>query len=189
MPGSITVVSGLIERQLGRGVVASSALQRIGKGGTFANGGGQILLDLSVAGVGNGADSTEDTLFTHALPANTLDVVGRCITLLAWGSVPATSATKTARVYFGAISASAGYTTTQTGNWQIYMMIWKQANNVQLALSEVDAIGATTARQVTPVTNGAETDTAAITVKVTGQSSAATANLVLCNGFQVCGYN
>ena len=141
----------------------------------------------SVAGVGNGADTTEDTLFTYTLPANALAAVGNEIDILAWGTVAATSATKTVKVYFGtSIVPSAVYTTTQTGTWAISLTVFKQAASVQIALAEIDAIGATTARAVSDL-NGSETDTAAITIKVTGQSSVGTANLVLCNGLTVAG--
>lgn len=141
----------------------------------------------SVAGVGNGADTTEDTLFTYTLPATALAAVGNEVDILAWGSVAATSATKTVKVYFGAsIVPSAVYTTTQTGTWAISLTVYKQAASVQIALAEIDAIGATTARAISDL-NGSETDTAGIVIKVTGQSSAATANLVLCNGLTIAG--
>lgn len=139
----------------------------------------------SVAGAGNGADTTEDTLFTYTLPANSLLNVGQSVSISAWGSVAATSATKTIRVYFGAQVISVPYTTTQTGNWRVAMQVYKQAASVQLIISEVDALGATTTRTISNITNGAEVDTAAIVIKVTGQSSVGTANLLLCNGLIV----
>jgi hypothetical protein len=139
----------------------------------------------SVAGAGNGADTTEDTLFTYSLPANALASVGQSVSISAWGSVAATSATKTIRVYFGAQVVSLPYTTTQTGAWRVAMQVYKQAANVQLIITEVDALGATTTRTISNITNGAEVDTAAIVIKVTGQSSVGTANLLLCNGFTV----
>lgn len=153
------------------GILASSALSK----------------QFSVAGVGNGADTTEDTLFTYTLPANALASVGNEIDITAWGTVAATSATKTVKVYFGtSIVPSAVYTTTQTGSWEINLTVFKQAASVQIAHAEVDSGGATTTRAVSDL-NGSETDTAGIVIKVTGQSSVATANLVLCNGFIVAG--
>lgn len=140
---------------------------------------------LSVAGVGNGADTTEDTLFTYNLPANTLKNVGQSVDIYAWGSVAATSATKTVRVYFGAQLITFTYTTTQTGNWRTRLRVVKQAASVQLIMGEGDSAGATITRVLANITNGAEVDTAAIVIKVTGQSTAATANLVLCNGLMV----
>lgn len=176
-----TVGGGLYQNE---GTTASPTWVVIA-GGILVN--SALSKQFSVAGAGNGADTTEDTLFTYSLPPNALANVGNGVEILAWGSVPATSATKTARVYFGAIVVSVAYTTTQTGNWFIDMQVFKQASNVQLAITTADATGATTTRTITNTTNGAETDTAAIVIKVTGQSSAATANLVLCNGFTVSG--
>lgn len=189
MPGSVGVTTGYIYRDLGKGISTSAALQRMGKGGALAAGGGQISVQLSAAGVGNGADTTEDTLFTVTLPPNTLSLPGQCISLLAWGSITATSATKNAKLYFGSsIAVPVTYLTTTTGSWQIYMMVFKVSANVQTALTEADSVGAATSRNVT-VTAGSETDTAAIVCKVTGQTTAGGANVVTANGFQVCGMN
>lgn len=177
-----TVGGGLYQNQ---GTVASPAWGII-SGGILVN--SALSKQFSVAGAGNGADTTEDTLFTYSLPANALANVGNGVEILAWGSVAATSATKTVKVYFGTtVVQSVAYTTTQTGNWFVDMQVFKQAASVQLAITTVDSLGATTTRTIGNVTNGSETDTAAITIKVTGQSSVATANLVLCNGFTVSG--
>jgi hypothetical protein len=115
MPGAIGVVSGIQDRELGRSIASAAVLQRIGKGGTLAAGGGNILCFSSAAGVGNGADTTEDTLFTANLPASTLDVVGRQILLEAWGALSATNAVKTIRLYFGAIVYIAAQVTPERG--------------------------------------------------------------------------
>lgn len=189
MPGTLTgPVTGFIERQKGKGLVENSALQRIGKGGMLAACGGNV--SVQVGSAGNGADTTEDTLFTATIPANTLDVVGRNIVIQAFGSVTATSATKTPKLYFGtSITQSIPYTTTQTGGWQITMFVFKTGASTQNALIQFDGAGATTTRSVTVITNGSETDTAGIVVKVTGQSSVATANTVICNGLIIEGYN
>lgn len=190
--GKIGVGSLLIDTTNGglyinTGTQASPTWTNIGGGGGLV---GSLNKQLSVAGAGNGADTTEDTLFTYSLPANTLLNVGNEINIEAWGSVAATSATKTVKLYFGTtVTQSFAYTTTQTGNWRIGAKIIKQAASVQLADINYDALGATTTRSLGNVTNGSETDTAAITIKITGQSTAATANLVLCNGFTITGAN
>ena len=133
MPGSLGTATGFIYRDLGKGLSSSGALQRMGKGGALAAGGGQISVQFGPQG--NGADTTEDVLLTASLPPNTLDIPGRCISLLAWGNVTATNSTlKNARLYFGSIVALAQYATAATGNWQIYMMVWKTANNTQSSL-------------------------------------------------------
>lgn len=172
------------------GTLPNNATGALGTGAATFGLQGNISKQFSVAGVGNGADTSEDTLFTFSLPANSLASVGQEITIQAWGSVAATSATKTIKLYFGAgVTQTVTYTTTQTGNWQINAQVFKQAANVQMALMQYDALGATTARSLGNITNGAETDTSAITIKVTGTSSAATANLILCNGLVISGSN
>lgn len=190
MPGTMTgVVTGFIERQKGRGLVENSALQRVGKGGMLAAGGGNAYVNLTTAG--NGADTTEDTLFTVNLPANTLDVVGRSIWIQAFGNITnAAVTTKTAKVYFGtSITTSTSLGTGVGGNWSIFIEVYKSGSNTQTAMSQIDNSGATTFRTISVVTNGSETDTAAITIKVTGQSTTGTANIVTCNGLIVSGFN
>lgn len=184
------MATGFTERFRGKGWFPSKSGQyQFGAGSAFSYGGGNINSQFSVAGVGNGADTSEDTLFTYSLPANSLDQAGRGIWIQAFGNVAATSATKTVKLYFGATAQSFAYTTTQTGNWQICAEVYKQAASVQVGFFQWDAAGATTARSVAAFVNGAETDTAAITIKVTGTSTAATANLVLCYGFIITALN
>lgn len=135
---------------------------------------------------GNGADTTEDTLVTFNLPANSLQNVGQGVCIQAFGSIGATSATKTAKLYFGtSLTNSIVATTTQTGAWEIYAEVFKTAAGVQCALFEQDFAGGATVRNVAVSTTGSEVDTAAITIKATGQSSVATAGLVVCNGLIV----
>lgn len=190
MPGSVGVSSGYTDRSIGKGVVGPGWLARIGKGGALAAGGGNIFAGVSAAGVGNGADTTEDTLFTVTLPANTLDVVGRQIYIEAFGNVTATSATKTARVKFGSTTlASYAYTTTQTGIWALQAIITKAAANSQVALIGPDQVVAAANTRLPTIATMTEADTAGIVISVTGQSTVATANTVTCNLLCVSGYN
>ena len=198
MPGYLNgPINGFVDRMKGKGCCSSSFLTQIGKSAAQSAGGGNIYSGLSATGVGNGADTTADNLFSISLPANIFDVVGRCITLQAWGTVIGTSATKTVNFKWGtSISQSiVQYTTTNSGTWQVFVQLFKQAANVQLALFTADAsgtiaslLGAAAARNLATAA-GSDNDTAPITMAITGQSSVATANLVLCNGFIVDAYN
>jgi hypothetical protein len=173
-------------------VASSAALQRIGRGGTLASGGGNVLVFSSASGIGNGADTTEDTLFTASLPANTLDIVGRQILLEAWGALSATNAVKTIRMYFGAlvyIAAQVSPSAVTSGDWSAQLLVTKTGNNAQIALGTSDFSGAAVVRNVQRFTSGAAVDTAPIVVKITGQSSVATAGSALCNQFTIGGYN
>jgi len=200
MPGFVgQAPNGFSDRAKGRGVVSSSWLAQVGKGGALSAGGGNIGSYTNVTGAGNGADTTADTIGSIIIPANTLDIAGRCITLQAFGTVSLTSATKTVAFAFGSsiTQSIVQYTTTNGGTWQAWIQIFKTASNVQMALIQADASGTTSTllgvsgagRQVVLNTSGTETDTAAITMKITGQSSVATANLVICNGFITDAFN
>jgi hypothetical protein len=174
-------------------VASSAALQRVGKGGTLAASGGNVLMFSSVAGVGNGSDTTEDVLFSASIPANTLDINGRQILLEAFGSLSATNAVKTIRMYFGSsIIYTAAIVTpaaVTAGDWQAQLAITRTAHNVQIAVGSADFSGAAVVRNVQKFLGGNEVDTAAIVVKITGQSSVATANSAVCNQFTIGGYN
>lgn len=191
MPGIIGPITGFIERQKGKGYVESSALQRFGKGGASVAGGGNLFVGVNAAGQGNGADTTEDVLFTMSLPANCFDIQGRQLVIEAYGSIAATSATKNARVYFGStVLVNFAATTTQTGVWSCVATITRgQAASAQSALTLTDTTISGAFVRAASIASPTESETAAIVLKVTGQSSIATANLVTCNAFTVSAYN
>lgn len=194
MPGFLAgPVSGFMDRMKGKGMCSSSFLNQVGKGAALSAGGGSLAVFSSVAGVGNGADTTEDTLFTATIPANTFDIPGRQLLLEAFGSISATNAVKTVRVYFGTSIVYAGIIVTPAavtaGDWQAQLLVTKTANNVQIAVAAGDFSGAAAVRSIQKFLTGSEADTAGIVVKITGQSSVATANTVLCNQLTISGYN
>lgn len=201
MPGFlIGPVTGFIDRMKGKGMCSSSFLQQIGKSAALSAGGGNISFFSSVAGVGNGADATADTLFQAIIPANFFDVPGRCLGIQASGTVGATSATKTVAFVWGGGSLNqqiVQYTTTNAGTWQFTGMIWKISSSVQGVLWQADASGTVASllgggavtRSLVQTLTGSETDTAAITMKITGQCSSSTANVVVCNYACLDGYN
>lgn len=196
MPGFVgQAPNGFTDRAKGRGIVSNAWLAQVGSGGALSAGGGNIYSGLVTKG--NGADTTEDTAYTVALPANTLDVVGRCITIQAFGSVGATSATKTVKFYWGTsiIQQIVQYTTTNTGDWQLFVQIFKDGPSTQRALIQADGTGTVTLlggaanRGLVVSTSGTETDTAAITMKVTCQTTAGAAGLVNVKAFIIDAYN
>jgi hypothetical protein len=156
MPGTLSgVQTGFTDRGMGRGIYPSSMLQRMGKGGALCAGGGNISVQVGAAG--NGADATEDVLFTATLPANTLDIVGRQILLEAFGAISATNATKTLKVYFGAsivwtvVSVASAAT---AGDWSASLLLTKSGPNAQVAIGAADFSGASTVRSVTKFLGG-----------------------------------
>ena len=190
MPGIVAGLTGFVDRSLGKGIVSAGWLQRVGKGGAAASGGGNIFVGASQAGVGNGADTTEDTLFSVTVPPNTLDIIGRELNIAAFGTITASSATKDARIYWGSqVLVDFTGTTTQTGAWSVLATIIKTGSGAQTMLVQNEStITGALVRTIT-VTNGTQADNAGVLVKVTGQTTGGVAATVLCNALVVSGYN
>lgn len=130
----------------------------------------------STTGVGNGADTTEDVLYTFSLPANSLTVTGQTIEVFASGTLANNANNKTVRLYFGAQVYSLGLVATANVVWTAKLTVTRTGSSAQL-ISAQGMIGAT---PIAPaLLTGAETDTAAITIKVTGQSGTAVANNIV----------
>jgi len=128
--------------------------------------------------VGNGADITEDVLQTFSLPASTLGSVGQAVRILASGTLANNANTKTVKAYFGAVVYSSGGVATANVNWAVELIVIKTGSNTQIVFGWMQ-LGATPIAVFHAA--GAETDTGAITIKVTGQSSVATANTITCD--------
>lgn len=199
MPGKLVgPTSGYVDRMKGKGMCSSSFLQQIGNSSALSSGGGCIFAQLSAAGVGNGADATDDTLMSCSLPANLFDVPGRCVTVQAWGTTLGGAVVKTVQFKFGAaalqsivVEPSGG---TGAGSWQMYVQIYKVSANVQQLVYQADGSGTVTSVLSSTVGRGllnvagAEVDTAAIPLVITGKGPS-TAGQVLCNGLIVDAYN
>jgi hypothetical protein len=141
-------------------------------------------VQLSAAGVGNGNDSTEDTLFTYTLPASSLTLVGQGLSLLAAGTLANNAHTKSVRLYFGASMFFVVNTTLASAVWLAHMRVYRSASKAQLILAD----GQAGTSLVTPaIFTGANDDTTALTLKVTGQSGSSGANDVVANIFAVDG--
>lgn len=199
MPGFLVgPQTGFVDRMKGKGMCSSGFVTQIGNSTALSAGGGSIFTQLSAAGVGNTTSTLDDTLMSCSLPARLFDIPGRCVTIQLFGSVTATSATKTVQFKFGAMALQSviSYTTVNTGTWSLFVQIYKISNNVQGILYQADGSGTVatmlgggaTSRSLLYVA-GAEVDTAAIPLVVTGKSSVATANLVLSNAMIVDAYN
>jgi hypothetical protein len=140
------------------------------------------LLTAQVAATGNGADTTEDILQTFSLPANVLDAVGRGVRIKAWGTFANNADGKTVRIYFGANVYTSTSLTTANVAWCIWADVFKTGSNTQTA------IGTGNFGNSTPATNSTapnQTDTSAITIKITGQATVANANDIVCQGMTV----
>jgi hypothetical protein len=121
------------------------------------------------ASVGNGADTTEDTLQTYVVPANTLVNVGDRIIIEAAGTFAASTDNKTMRVRFNGGTASAFISGIAVGQtlWSTRFVLMKTGANTQMFIGPVISSN-------TVLNNGGGlslTDTASITITISGQNA------------------
>lgn len=183
------MAGGIMQRWKGAVVGTSRSLFQLGNSlGNHVKTSGQVNSQVSAAGVGNGADTTEDTLFTATLDQNALNVNGRAVSIKVFGSLANNAHTKTLRVYFGSsvvwtpingTGAAVGFAAT--------LFVWRSGTKVQIASGE-GAVNATALPTPSPIA-GVEDDTLGIVIKVTGQTATAAANDIVCNGMIISGFN
>lgn len=144
---------------------------------------GLISAQSSAAGVGNGADTTEDTLFTFTLPANTLDATNRGLRVRAFGTVANNADTKTIRLRFGAsVTYSITAPTSTAASWFAEGWIIKTGGGAQTSSFHGQA-GSTVVNPSTIA--GTEAETGAIVIRVTGQAGTGNANDILANAMTI----
>lgn len=140
-------------------------------------------VQLSTAGIGNGADTTDDTLFSYTLPANALAMVGSGLEIEAFGTFASNGNNKRARLFFGSIAQGTGIVTSAGIAWRLHMKVFKTGSSLQLAI--FDGLISATATNLT-ITMPNQTDTAPIVIMVTGASpTSGAANDVVGNGLIV----
>jgi hypothetical protein len=135
--------------------------------------------------VGNGADTTDDPLFSYTLPANSFDTLGRSLVVDAFGKFATNGNNKTVKLWFGGsvVFTSTAQTLSNQG-WWMRLLVMKTASGAQIATGWGQ--GGSTAFPVPVPLAGTETDTATIVVKVTGASpTTGAANDVVGNCFLV----
>ncbi len=158
-----------------------SITQGIGTAATAAQPGGALNVQSTPA---SNVSTGETDLFTYSLPASTMTTTNRGITVTCYGSNLGSATTKTLKFYFGTAIQTVTLPITNAGDWELQATIIRtslsnQRFAVRLAV-ENDAAATVASWTVTQGT-AAQTETGAITVKVTGQDSvgsgAITANL------------
>jgi hypothetical protein len=169
-------------------IEAASGQLPVGATGTFGAGPsfllqGDISVQQSAAGVGNTNDTTEDTLFTYSLPANALNANGRILNIAAFGTFANNAHSKHARLYFGSEVIDSGANTTTGGiAWRLEMQVVRTGASTQQISGQMMA---GTVHGGTTLQAGAETDSSAIAIKVTGQTGTAAASDIVCNGMTI----
>ena len=178
--GSRIVVDSGGTFQMNAGATASIAAG--GGTGTFKHA-GLVSSQFSASGVGNAADTTDDVLFTYSLPASSLNAAGRTIRVSCFGGTAANGNNKTVKLWFGSEVVSSGVVTSNNKNWSASLLIGRTGTSTQMVNGNMLV-------DTTPITGyvaaGAETETAAITIKCTGASgTTGAANDVLGKGMTV----
>lgn len=140
------------------------------------------LINIQAAASGTGADTSEDTLYTYALPANAFSSPGKAVRVRVWGTTGANANNKTVKVYFGAVVFTSATLAANNVPWHFEMIIAKTGSNTQFALVSGSWNGALQAPQIF---SGSENDSAGITIKCTGTNGTASANDVAAKCFMV----
>jgi hypothetical protein len=138
-----------------------------------------VLLGFLATSVGNGADTTEDTLQTLTIPALTLMVPGDRLRICANGVFTGSTDVKNARVKIGSTNLliMTAQTSTQT-NWYCDVELIKTGPNTQFirGAGQVNNVASAVV-----AASGSFIDTGALTLTVTGQNNTtATANTITC---------
>lgn len=131
---------------------------------------GALSQQFSVAGVGNGADTTDDTLFSYTLPASSLDANGRSVEISAFGKFANNGNNKAVKLWFGSsLIFTSGVQTVANVGWWGRLTVTRTGAGAQIGWG---AGGAGTVVFSVPVPLiGTETSSGAIVIKVTGAST------------------
>jgi len=130
---------------------------------------------------GNGADTTEDTIMSVSMPANTLVNVGDTLHIVVRGVAAANTDTKTTRVRFGGAQVIAITQNSATTTLIYLFQVWITVTgvNTQTSISYSQNGTATSTSNTVPLT---ATTTAPIVIATTGiNATNPTANSVQVN--------
>jgi hypothetical protein len=169
------------------GTVLSSAAFQGGQATPgFFHSCGNASVQVSAAGQGNAAATTDTVLFTYALPASAFDVAGRQVTITAAGTLGSTANNKRFKLWWGTTTqtvgsavaggtlvADSGVQTTNGGGWSIGAQISKygaSGSNTQIATNQQAIAGSTHLGTSAPVLLTAA-ESGVINITVTGAST------------------
>lgn len=132
---------------------------------------------------GTGADTTEDTLQSCSLPASSLVTTGQRVHIKAYGTFGADGNNKTIKAYFGAQIYNSGTLTQNGTGWTYEGEVWRTGSNAQT----YSGPGLQASTSIVGVNFGTltQTETGAITIKITGQNGTAVANDIVCSAMFV----
>ncbi len=141
------------------------------------------VLTVNTTSAQTAADTTETTLWTYTLPANTLNTNGKILRITVFGNYGSNNNCKTLRLYFG--SAQIDGTGDRCGNtsgngWEVVGHVIRSGSNTQIATSK--DFYSSTSVHTSPTTAATETDSGPITISFSAQNSTASAGDVVFKG-------
>lgn len=136
---------------------------------------------VSMAALSN-TSTTETDLMSTTVPAGTLTEAGDLVRIRAWGTTVSNANVKTLKLYFGSATiVSQTLTASIAGKWVIDAIVVRVSQNVQESHAlVVESVGSSLAagKHAQEITALTASEAAAITVKVTGTSGTASADVV-----------
>ena len=175
---TLDVAVGLQHDTAGKHKDGASLIMGTGTGEAKLSG----MVSVNTTAVGTDADTVEKDLMTYSLPADSLSSNGKGIKVRAWGTTGANADNKTIKVYFGSATYSTGVASLNNNKWLVELLVYRTGASGQDWVASMLMDGNTTDVQLGTLT---EDETAAITIKVTGQNAVATADDVKCEGMTV----
>lgn len=146
----------------------------------------QGILSVNFTSVGT-VDTSEDTLMSFAVPANTLGANGNAVRVSAWGTASTDANTKRMRLYFGntvvADTGSLALATTAPSPWKFDSMVVRASSAAESAITTISGSSLILAQSVSA--SPAEATTITITIKVTGLSSVGGSGAITQNGMVI----
>lgn len=136
------------------------------------------VLHVNISATGTGANTDETDLMSYSLPANTLSANGKGVRITCSGTTAANGNNKTMILYFGSATLSTTALALNNGHWKFSVDVFRVSSGNQYMSAHVthgvsDGSAQTVrGRHRFPT----ETDTGAITIKVTGTNGTGTAN-------------
>lgn len=142
------------------------------------------LLNAQTAIVATGVGTSEQTLQTYTLPANTITAAGQGVRTTCWGGTAANANNKTRKLYFGASAITTATEAANAQTWRLSFIVMRTAAATQQFLGSGEAGTASVTPLATVVLSGTDDFTAGagIVIKCTATDGTSSAGDVSANG-------
>jgi hypothetical protein len=137
------------------------------------------IANINTTAVGN-VGAGEDTLITYSFPANAFSVTNLGVRITAWGTNANNANNKIIKLYFGTAAIVTSTTAAHVLTWRAEALVVRTGASTQDALARLTIGLAINTHTFTAIT---QTDTSAITIKMTGEGVAD--NDIVCEGMLI----